>query len=142
MTAMGMVELRVDHVSDQTRNHGETGSQKGRRQTCGQSHGQNQTCVSRTGARHTARHLKPDGRGALMFCRCFMFQMFHPPPPSRARDSPSYRDRALCKALSKSVSVAPPLMNPVERQSDRPKKGETRETRNMSSTRSHEKSRA
>ena len=26
---------------------------------------------------HRARHLKPDGRVALMFGRCFMFQMFH-----------------------------------------------------------------
>jgi hypothetical protein len=39
-----------------------------------------QTRVSRTGARPTARHLEPDGRGALMFCRCFKFQMFQSPP--------------------------------------------------------------
>jgi hypothetical protein len=26
---------------------------------------------------HRARRLKPDGRGASMFGRCFMFQMFH-----------------------------------------------------------------
>jgi hypothetical protein len=43
-----------------------------------------QTCVSRTGARLTARDLKRDSRGALMFCRCFMFQLFHPPPNARA----------------------------------------------------------
>ena len=45
-----------------------------------------QTLVSRTGARLTARHLEDDGRGALMFCRCFMFQMFHSSPRPRRRD--------------------------------------------------------
>jgi hypothetical protein len=37
---------------------------------------QTQTCVSRTGARVTAPHLKPDGRGVLMLGPCFMFQTF------------------------------------------------------------------
>jgi hypothetical protein len=66
MRAMGMVELRVNSTFDQT-------------------------CVSRTGARLTAGHLKRDGRGALMLFRCFMFQMFHSPPRPRARDPPLSR---------------------------------------------------
>ena len=79
---MAMVDFPLDHVSHQNPNPNET-----RRQTCRrQTHGQTQTCVSRTEARLTARHMKPDGRATLMFCRCFMFQMFHAPPPSRARD--------------------------------------------------------
>jgi hypothetical protein len=61
MRWMGMVDLPVNSTFDQTR-------------------------VSRTGARLTARHLKRDGRGALMLCRCFMFQMFHSPPRPRGRD--------------------------------------------------------
>jgi hypothetical protein len=59
MRSMGMVDLPVNSDLDQT-------------------------CVSRTGARLTARDLKRDSRGALMFCRCFMFQLFHPPPNARA----------------------------------------------------------
>jgi len=38
--------------------------------------------VSRTGA----RHLKRDGRSALMFGRCFMFQMFQGARASACND--------------------------------------------------------
>jgi hypothetical protein len=119
---MGM----VDHVSDQALLESETFGRDRHRQTMDvnpttheqhmddkrQTRVNRQTCVSRTGA----RHLESDGRGILMFGRCFMFQMFHAPPPSRARESPSHRDRALCKARCR------PRSNPVELRSDRPKK--------------------
>jgi hypothetical protein len=45
-------------------------------------------CEPALWTRLTARHLERDGRGALMFCRCFMFQMFQSPLRPRARDSP------------------------------------------------------
>jgi hypothetical protein len=63
MRAMDMIDFPIDSTVDQTR-------------------------VSRTGARPTARHLERYGRGALMFCRCVTFQMFQSPPRPRARDPP------------------------------------------------------
>jgi hypothetical protein len=74
MRAMEMIDLRADHVVDGIQTYCETRSQTCRRQTR----------VSRTGTRLPARHLERDGRGALMFCRCFMFQMFQSPPRPRA----------------------------------------------------------
>ena len=129
-----MVELRVDSVVDGTRTHGQTHGQNRRRQTC----------VSRTYTRLTAL-----GRTAIIALGwCCMFQMFHSPPRTRARDPPfiaatltrtiARKDRALCKAFSKRASAAPTLMHLVERW----RWGETLETRNMSATRSHEKLRA
>jgi hypothetical protein len=72
MRAMGMVELRVDHVVDGIQTHCETRHQACRRQT----NGQTQTCVSRTfGVAH-------QNLARLVHVSCFMF---HERVPSRRR---------------------------------------------------------
>jgi hypothetical protein len=67
MRAMGMVELRVDHVVDGIQTHCETRHQACRRQT----NGQTQTCVSRTfGVAH--QNLARLVHVSLFHVSCFM----------------------------------------------------------------------